>query len=419
MLQTVVASAAFAIVIAGAIAWRHWLAPAVGAAEADSMLLATGTTTAEDLTFAGHALWRPMITILAVMTLTACAQALGILERLALVVEPRTRGPVRHAFRLVFALSALTSTVLSNDAAILLLTPTVIALLRQVYPRRHPKFVVPFAFAVFAAAGVAPLLISNPMNLVVAERAGIHFNAYALQMVPIAVAGWVVTYLVLAHLFRDQLADEAPALGAAPPAPPPLAASAAVVLVLGGLAVVAYPVVSYFGGPLWIVAATTAALATVATCSAGISAKVLSRSIGWEIFPFLAAVFLAALALEHVGAVAQLAEVYRAATWPIPTIGVTSALGSALLNNHPMAVLNSAALATQPHTEVLAALIGGDLGPRLLPTGSLAGLLWLHALRREQVAIPVRQFLRVGALTTAPALIVSLVLLWLLQRCSL
>ena len=162
-------------------------------------------------------LWRPLLAILAIMATTSCASELGVFARLAAAIEPRTRGPVRHAFRLVFVLAALTAATLSNDAAILLVTPVILELLRAVYPRRNPKFLVPFAFAVFAAAGVAPLPTGNPMNLVVAERAGISFNAYVVHMLPVALAGWLVAYAALAWYFRDALADEAPALGDAPP----------------------------------------------------------------------------------------------------------------------------------------------------------------------------------------------------------
>nr|MBA2538277.1 arsenical efflux pump membrane protein ArsB [Deltaproteobacteria bacterium] len=63
---------------------------------------------------------------------------------------------------------------------------------------------------------------------------------------------------------------------------------------------------------------------------------------------------------------------------------------------------------------VLAALVGGDLGPRLLPIGSLAGLLWLHALRRQDVEVPLRTFIGVGLAVTIPSLIVSLCVLWAL-----
>lgn len=45
----------------------------------------------------------------------------------------------------------------------------------------------------------------------------------------------------------------------------------------------------------------------------------------------------------------------------------------------------------------LAALVGGDLGPRLLPVGSLAGLLWLNLLGRLGVVVPLRRFVAVGA----------------------
>ena len=92
-------------------------------------------------------------------------------------------------------------------------------------------------------------------------------------------------------------------------------------------------------------------------------------------------------------------------------LGTVAAAGSALINNHPMALLHSIALRGAPDVHVLAALVGGDLGPRLLPIGSLAGLLWIHALRRQGVRVPLRTFVTVGVAVTIPSLIVSLVIL--------
>src|SRR4051812_14078345 len=156
--------------------------------------LAGGVASTTDVEDALGELWRPMIGIVGIMATTACAAELGVFTRLAAWIEPRTRGPVVHAFRFVFAIAAITAAGVSNDAAILLLTPVVIELLRAVYPKRNPKFVLPFAFAAFVAAGVAPLPTSNPMNLVVAERAGLSFNAYAVRMIPVALVGWIVAY---------------------------------------------------------------------------------------------------------------------------------------------------------------------------------------------------------------------------------
>jgi arsenical pump membrane protein len=78
-----------------------------------------------------------------------------------------------------------------------------------------------------------------------------------------------------------------------------------------------------------------------------------------------------------------------------------------------MALLHSHALAGAPTSHVLAALVGGDLGPRLLPIGSLAGLLWTHALRHQGVEVPLKKFVGVGIVVTIPSLAVSLGVLWL------
>src|SRR4029077_18697298 len=109
-------------------------------------------------------------------------------------------------FGLVFLLSVLTPSLLNNDAAILLLTPLVVAVTRRLYPDR-PAVTEAFAFAVFLAPGVAPLVVSNPMNMIVAEIAGVGFNAYARIMVAISLVGALITFAILRLAFRKVLSS--------------------------------------------------------------------------------------------------------------------------------------------------------------------------------------------------------------------
>jgi arsenical pump membrane protein len=351
------------------------------------------------------------------MVTSACAAELGVFSRLASWIEPHTRGPVRKAFRVTFALSALTAAVLSNDAAILLVTPVVLELLRAVYPRRNPKFVVPFAFAAFVAAGVAPFPTGNPMNLVVASRAGIHFNAYAMHMIPVALVGWIVAYYALAWCFRDALADVAPALGTAPPVIE-LGRPARVVMITTAASIASYPVLALAHIQPWVVAVPAACVCVLAALRGGVALVRVSRGVSWELVPFVFGVLVLATALAHAGVTDQLAHLYARSPAPLPTVGVVAAVGSALANNHPMALLHSVALAHAPNRLVYAALVGGDLGPRLLPIGSLAGLLWTHILRTRSIEMPLRTFIRVGVIVTVPSLVVSLGVLWLVGNIS-
>lgn len=407
-------------VLVAAVSWRpHGLGPALGALAAVSIAALAGATHAADLMTALRAQWPAFITLGSVMIMTATAERMGLLERLAAWIEPRTRGPVRHAYFVTFVIAALVAAVFSNDAAILLLTPTVIALLRTVYPKRHPKFLVPFAFAIFAAAGVAPLVVSNPMNLIFAEHMGLSFNRYALTMIPVALASWVASYYCLRWVFRDVLADTSPALGAWPGAPTALSVGAKLVLGAVVAVLVAYPIMSYAGAPLWPVAAAGGLVCAAVSLRAGNSFRSLGDGVAWSIFPFLVGVFILAMALERVGAVDLIRQLYAASDAPIATVGTVSALGSALLNNHPMSVVNALALTgldDAHHVYTYAALIGGDLGPRLLPMGSLASLLWFEILRKHQVEVRVTTFIKVGVALTAVPLAASLGVLWVLAR---
>jgi arsenical pump membrane protein len=313
----------------------------------------------------------------------------------------------------VFVLSLVTASVLSNDAAILLLTPLVLTFIRGCYPSR-PRLLVPFAFAVFMAAGVAPFVTSNPMNMVVASYVGLNFNDYAATMLPISLAGSLVSYLLLKRVFAAEL--QQPASADVEQRPDRLTSvQKRMLLVLCGVTAT-YPFVALFdGGAIWTVAVAGAIAALWLACDSEHEhpARLVRRNVAWDVLVFLPAVFVLSMGLQNVGLVDWLSSWYRGGG--VALIGTTAAIGSAALNNHPMALINLLALEETADARVfLAALIGGDLGPRLLPTGSLAGLLWLESCHRLGVEVSAGLFVRVGIILTAPALLTSLALLaWL------
>ena len=385
--------------------------PATAAVLGALLLLASGTIRLPDLASAAAMMWRPLITILAIMITTAVAARAGAIDSLAGRLFARSSGEARRLFGSVFAVSFLTASVLNNDAAVLLLTPLVLALIRRRYPA-HPQLLMPFAFAVFMAAGVAPFVVSNPVNVVVASHARLNFNGYALVMVPVALTCSAITFLLLRAFFAKELGTSATAVvDEAPPVRTALQRQITLLLVavLGS-----YPLVAMLdNSAIWAVAVIGSVTALLLAAYGNIDIwRVLRQGVSWEVLIFLPAMLVLALGLRNVGLVDWLASWYADAD--VARIGGTAALGSALLNNHPMALINALALEARPgagQREFLAALIGGDLGPRLLPIGSLAGLIWLESCRRLGVHIALRQFVRIGAAVTVPALIASLALL--------
>lgn len=391
--------------------WR--IGPATAALAGVGLLMTFGIVRPGDIDSAARTLWRPFITIIAIMLMTASARRLGVLDRAATLIFQREGLSISQLFLWVFVLSAATSALLNNDAAILLLTPLVLALIRKRYPGQG-QLLVPFAFVVFMAAGVAPFVVSNPMNMIVASSAGLDFNRYAQVMLPISVVGWIVAFAMLRWVFATELGRD--------PEPEREAASTAglnrlqwcmLSLLFGVLG--SYPLVASIApSAIWVVSASGALVSLLlarhdTTVRLG---QLLTRGVAWEILIFLLAVFVLAIGLQNVGLVGYLALLYHDAG--IIVVGTTAALGSALLNNHPMAIINVFALGTTPgagHREILAALIGGDLGPRLLPIGSLAGLLWLESCRRLGLEISLRQFVGVGLAVTVPTLALSLMIL--------
>ncbi len=391
---------------------KRRLGPAAAVSSGVIILAAAGLVDGADVPRAFIALGPAMLAIGALMVMSAACVRLGALDLVADVVERRVGSSTFVLFVVVFAGSWLTAGALNNDAAVLVGASLVASLLRRRFAV-HATVAEPFLLAVFLGAGVAPLATSNPMNLAFSHLAHVGFIEYARIMAPVSLVGGVVTLAGLLLLYRRRLTGVASsAASAIQQAPPDSHARLGVFIIVAVLA--AYVPAALWSLPSWPVTVAGALVAVALVrqkCSAHATRVMVTEGVSVEILAVLPLVYVFAAALERSGLVAALAPhvVHQGAL----QVGFVSAVGSALLNNHTMALINVNLLvdAGVGMKEVLAAMIGGDLGPRLLPFGSLAGLLWLDSIRRQGFDVPLRRFVLVGFLTGVPSLIASLVAL--------
>ena len=314
------------------------------------VLVALRLVAVGDLVASMRVQWRPLLSLTSIMVMTGVVDEVGAFERLAARIEAYARRTsAARAFALVFAVSVVTPSLLNNDAAILLLTPLVVALTRRLYPGRA-GVTEAFAFAVFLAPGVAPLVVSNPMNMIVAEYAGIRFNAYAATMLPISVAGALVTVRRLALALRARRS----------PAPPPSRAPSWCrarhpaergVVALLVVVFVSYPIAAALGGPIWMV--TVAGAMAVGRAGARARRRAGAASSRGHVSRRHPRVPVGRVprrrGLRHVGVVASLSSLVRAR----PTAARLQARAHRrdgrrsaprVVDNHPMSILNMLAL---------------------------------------------------------------------------
>ena len=298
-----------------------------------------------------------------------------------------TGGVATYAVAL--ALVTVVTAVLNLDTSVFFLTPVLLHL-----ARRRGVDEAPYLYgAVFMSnAGSLFLPGSNLTNLIVLHGAHVSGLVFLSQMWPAAVAAPVATAVVLALLFRRELArhgerDDEPrplhvGLGAAA-----IAVSTVLVLVL------ARPALPVLGVGL------------VAVLLARVDRQHVLEVIGPLTLAglFLVAVALGTLGRHWHGPASLIDSAGRAGTAAI------GAVASVCINNLPAAVLLAPTLPAHPR----ALLIGLNLGPNLAVTGSLSALLWLRVARSLDAAPSVGRYSRLGVVVVPISIAAALAALWL------
>jgi len=394
---------------------RPWgIAEAWVAAAGAVVMLLIGAARPGDVVAVLRETWDVLLFLLGMMVLTGLAERAGVFERLAEACVWLARGSGWLLFVNVFLLGALTTTLLSLDVTVIMLTPIVYAL-----AVRRRLDALPFMFACTFVANTASLLlpISNLTNLLVYSQLHLGFAAFAARMWLPALAAVAVNLGLFLWLFRDRLPRRFE--GAAPPKNGDwwlLVASTVLGATLVGLVALGVA-----GRPLaWPALAGAGVLLVVGLAARRVRLQECASDVSWPLFVFVVGMFVVVRGLERAwltGVVTGLPSGHLAA---LLAGALAGALGSNIVNNVPMTVL---ALSLVPRVAAGAreafaygTLVGVNIGPTMTTYGSLATMLWLTLVRKRGLTVSAADYMKVGLATMPPVLIVAVLALWLTLR---
>ena len=416
----------FVLLMAGvASAIRHppWLPAWAGPVLAVLVDLAVGVIGPDRSARAVHPLVQPVAFLLAAVPLAVMLDELGFFRAVAARVNRRGGGP-----GYLWALAAVVTTVLNLDAGVVLLTPLYV---RVAHERGWDPLVLAAQPVLLACLASSALPVSNLTNLIAVSWAGASTAQFvthlALPSLAASSVGWWCYHRWCAAGLHggspgvaapggDGQADRA---GPAPAGAGDDGADERYALRVGG-GVVGGALVGFTCGPLvgvqpWVVALVADALlavlltrAVARRSAAGAATSWSARtwaSLPWRAVPVGTAIMVFGLGVLATGATRYLptGQLLRGASLPsLARETGLAALAANLVNNLPALLVALPKLGHHAGPELWAVLLGVNMGPVLLVTGSLASLLWMSTLRRLGVGVGPAEFTRFGLRSALP-----------------
>ncbi len=347
--------------------------------------------------------------LVGMMLLAELARAEGLFDWLAALAVRQAKGSARRLFALVYAVGAVVTIFLSNDATAVVLTPAVYAAATAARAAPLPYLFI-CAFIANAASFVLP--ISNPANLVVFGNHMPPLLAWLSRFALPSILSIGATFMMLRLTQRRSLASPISSDVALPSLSVGGRLTAAGIAATALVLLLASAFDWQLGLPTFLAGAATAVLVLAVTRTGPWG---VLKDISWGVLPLVAGLFVLVEGLATTGILDLLshrlhdaaAHSESATAWGA---GLIVALVCNLMNNLPAGLIAGAAVtaAQVPPQVTGAVMIGVDLGPNLSVTGSLATILWLVALRREGQHVTAWTFLRLGVIVMVPALLLAL-----------
>ncbi|OMC40376.1 SLC13 family permease [Mycobacterium sp. IS-1264] len=342
----------------------------------------------------------------AVLVLAKLCDDEGLFEAAGAAIAQGRVGSAGLLLR-VFGIAAAITAVLSLDAAVVLLTPVVLAAVRRL---RTP--VRPYAYATAHLANGASLLlpVSNLTNLLAFHTANLSFTKFTLAMALPWVAAVAVVYVAFRLFFAGDLRVQPDPEHTGPAPRPPV-----FVLVVVGLTLAGFALGQSVGvAPAWVALVGASVLAVRSLSRGHTSVVEIARSAQPSFLVFVLALGVVVQAVMVHGMDRAMSTVLPSGSGlpALLAVATVAAVLANVVNNLPATLVLLPLVAPGGPVVILAVLIGVNIGPNLTYVGSLSNLLWRRVLRQHDTDAGVGEYTRLGLCTVPPALAVGVVALW-------
>ena len=243
--------------------------------------------------------------LIGMMLLSELARKEGLFDWVAAISTSYAKGSPKRLFLLIYIVGVIVTSLLSNDATAVVLTPAVYAACRTAKINNPLPYLLICAFIANAASFVLP--ISNPANLVIFAGGEMpSLGRWMTTFLAPSIGAIITTFVALYLSQRKALACETLAIDVPRPE-----LSLAAILAGAGLFITAVVLLGAsaahldLGMPTFIAGTVTTLIVLSVVRQSPVN---IIREISWSVIPLVAGLFVVVEAINQTGVTAVLAQ---------------------------------------------------------------------------------------------------------------
>ena len=423
--------------------WRpRGLNEAWPAAIGAGIILITGLVSKPDVMDIISKIGGASITILATIVMAVILESFGFFHWSAAKLANLAKGSGRRLYWYIQLLCFLMTLLFNNDGSILITTPILILLLKNLQLKPHQQIPYLLSGALIATASSAPIGVSNIVNLIALNIVNMTLYMHTAMMFVPATLGLLFMSWLMYTMLKKKLPERLPVssydieeifftknfhpLKGKNSVDTKQKRTKFMLKVLGFVFLMRCLlfVASFLSIPIEIVAVLGSLVLLIWRWYYLRTNPVdILKKTPWHILIFAFSMYVIIYGLHNAGLTAALVNwleplVSQHLLYASFAMGGLVSLLSNVFNNHPALMIGTITLTEMGldpvtlKTIYLANIIGSDIGSLLLPIGTLASLIWMYILKQNKIKIKWKDYLSVSLIVIPLTTVVTLFLLY-------